>query len=72
MVAALEQAGPDLDREKIMEAARSLDEQIPLLLPGIRVKTGEGDGYPIQSVQIMRFQDENWKLEGEIYSSTEQ
>ena len=72
MVAALEKAGPDLDREKIMEAARSLDEQIPMLLPGIRVKTGEGDGYPIQSVQIMRFQDENWKLEGEIYSSTEQ
>jgi branched-chain amino acid transport system substrate-binding protein len=69
MVKALEQAGEDLDRAKIMDAVRSLDVEIPTLLPGIKVRTGEGDGYPIQSMQIMRFQGENWKLEGEVVSA---
>jgi branched-chain amino acid transport system substrate-binding protein len=56
-------------RESFMEAARNLDIEIPILLPGIRVKTGEGDGYPIQAMQIMRFDGENWKLEGEVISN---
>jgi branched-chain amino acid transport system substrate-binding protein len=72
MVKALEQAGPDLDRDKLMDAARNLDTEIGLLLPGIRVKTGSGDGYPIQSNQIMRFEDENWKLEGEVINAAEE
>ena len=69
MVHALEEAGEDLDRDKIMDAVRSLDVEIPILLPGIKVRTGEGDGYPIQSMQIMRFDGENWKLEGEVVSA---
>jgi branched-chain amino acid transport system substrate-binding protein len=52
-----------------MDVVRNLDVENPLLLPGIKVKTGEGDGYPIQSMQIMRFQGENWKLEGEVVSA---
>ena len=72
MVKALEQTGGDLDRDKLMEAVRNMDAEIGLLLPGIRIKTGEGDGYPIQSNQIMRFQGENWKLEGEVINSSEQ
>jgi branched-chain amino acid transport system substrate-binding protein len=70
-VKALEQAGPDLDRDKLMEAVRNMDTEIGLLLPGIRIKTAEGDGYPIQSNQIMRFEGENWKLEGEVINSAE-
>ena len=69
MVKALNEAGEDLDRDKIMETVRSLDLEVPLLLPGIKVQTGEGDGYPIQSMQIMRFQGENWKLEGDLINS---
>jgi hypothetical protein len=38
----------------------------PLLLPGIQVKTGSDDGYPIEAMQIQRFEGENWKLEGEV------
>jgi branched-chain amino acid transport system substrate-binding protein len=72
MVAALQQAGSDLTRDKLMDAIRNMDTEIGLLLPGIRIKTGEGDGYPIQSNQIMRFQDENWKLEGEVISAAEE
>jgi branched-chain amino acid transport system substrate-binding protein len=72
MVKALEQAGKDLDRKKLMDAVRNMDEDIGLLLPGIKVKTGKDDGYPIQSMQIMRFKGENWKLEGEVFSDKEQ
>jgi branched-chain amino acid transport system substrate-binding protein len=71
MVKALEQAGPDLDRDKLMDAVRNMDAEIGLLLPGIRIKTGKGDGYPIQSNQIIRFEGENWKPEGEVISSAE-
>jgi branched-chain amino acid transport system substrate-binding protein len=69
MFNALEQAGKDLDRDKLMDAVRNMDAEQGLLLPGIRVKTGEGDGYPLQSMQIMRFKGENWKLEGKVISS---
>jgi branched-chain amino acid transport system substrate-binding protein len=71
MVKALQQAGADLDRDKLMNAVRDMDAEIPLLLPGIRIKTGPGDGYPIQSNQIMRFEDENWQLQGDVISSAE-
>jgi branched-chain amino acid transport system substrate-binding protein len=54
-------------REALMEAVRNMDLEIPMLLPGIRVKTsGEDDGYPIQAMQIMRFNGENWDLQGEV------
>ena len=71
MVKALEQAGGDLDRDKLMEAVRNMDAEIGLLLPGIRIKTGPGDGYPIQSNQIMRFEGQNWKLEGQVIDAAE-
>jgi branched-chain amino acid transport system substrate-binding protein len=71
MVKALEQAGPDLTRDKLMDAVRNMQAEIPLLLPGIQVKTGPDDGYPIQSNQIMRFQGENWKLEGQVINAAE-
>jgi branched-chain amino acid transport system substrate-binding protein len=72
MVKALEQMGPDPDRDKFMDAVRNMDTEIGLLLPGIRVQTGDGDGYPIQANQIMRFEDENWQLEGEVIDASQQ
>jgi branched-chain amino acid transport system substrate-binding protein len=53
-------------REAFMDSVRSLDVEIPLLLPGIEVKTGSDDGYPIEAMQIQRFEGENWKLLGEV------
>jgi branched-chain amino acid transport system substrate-binding protein len=44
-----------------------MDEEIPILLPGIKVQMdGENDTYPIEAMQIMRFEGENWKLQGEV------
>jgi branched-chain amino acid transport system substrate-binding protein len=57
-------------REALMETIRNLDIEIPMLLPGIKVTTsGEDDGYPIQAMQIMKFNGENWELQGEVIQS---
>jgi branched-chain amino acid transport system substrate-binding protein len=66
MVKALE-GMKEPTREALMDSARNLDVEIPILLPGIRVETkGNEDGYPIEAMQIMRFEGENWKLQGEV------
>ena len=72
MVKALQEMGDEPDRDKLMDAVRNMDAEVGLLLPGIRIKTGDGDGYPIQSVQMMRFRDENWQLLGDVIDSSEQ
>jgi branched-chain amino acid transport system substrate-binding protein len=60
-------------RESLMESIRSIDTEIPLLLPGINVKMdGESDGYPIEAMQIMEFDGENWKLQGEVIEASAQ
>jgi branched-chain amino acid transport system substrate-binding protein len=56
-------------REAFMDAARHLDETPPILLPGIEVKTGDGDGYPIEAMQIQRFNGQRWELQGEVVSA---
>jgi len=54
-------------REALMEAVRNMDLEQPMLLPGVKVTTkGEEDGYPVQAVQIMQFNGENWELQGEV------
>jgi branched-chain amino acid transport system substrate-binding protein len=72
MVKALQEMGDEPDRDKLMDAVRNMDADIGLLLPGVRIKTGDGDGYPIQSVQMMRFKDQNWQLLGHVIDSSEQ
>jgi branched-chain amino acid transport system substrate-binding protein len=56
-------------REAFMDAARHLDETPPILLPGIEVKTGDGDGYPIEAMQIQRFNGQRWELQGKVVSA---
>jgi branched-chain amino acid transport system substrate-binding protein len=54
-------------REALMEAVRNMDVEIPMLLPGVKVTTsGTDDGYPIQATQIMKFNGENWELQGDV------
>jgi branched-chain amino acid transport system substrate-binding protein len=66
MVRALE-GMEEPTRQALMDSIRSMDEEIPILLPGIEVKMdGEQDTYPIEAMQIMRFEDENWKLQGDV------
>ena len=60
-------------RDSLMESIRSIDTEIPLLLPGIEVKMdGESDGYPIEAMQIMEFDGTNWKLQGDVIEASAQ
>ena len=66
MVRALE-GMEEPTRDALMESVRNMDEEIPILLPGIEVKMdGSNDTYPIEAMQIMRFEGENWKLQGDV------
>ncbi|MGM0585068.1 MAG: ABC transporter substrate-binding protein [Pseudomonadota bacterium] len=70
MEQVLRQAGDDLSRENIMKQAANLDNlELPLLLPGIVVDTSATDFYPIEAVQLVRFEDESWVPFGEVLSS---
>jgi branched-chain amino acid transport system substrate-binding protein len=53
-------------RQALMDAVRGLNVDIPILLPGNRVQTGAGDGYPIEAMQIERFDGQNWKVLGDV------
>src|SRR5215211_8374456 len=60
-------------RDALMDSIRSMDTEIPMLLPGINVKMdGESDGYPIEAMQIMEFDGENWKLQGDVIEAAAQ
>jgi branched-chain amino acid transport system substrate-binding protein len=54
-------------REGLREAVRNLDRvPVDTLLPGIRLSTGPGDGFPIESMQLGRFEDGRWTPFGEV------
>ena len=67
MVHVLQKAGDDLTRANIMKQAASLDLTLPMLLPGVNVKTGPDDFYPIEREQMQRFDGKTWVLFGKIY-----
>jgi len=54
-------------RDALMDSVRNMDTEIPTLLPGIKVTmSGSEDAYPIEAMQIQRFEGENWKPVGEV------
>ncbi|MBA9003946.1 ABC transporter substrate-binding protein [Thermomonospora cellulosilytica] len=54
-------------REGLRDSVRNLNNvEVPMLLPGITLQTGPDDGFPIESMQMMRFKGERWELFGEV------
>jgi ABC-type branched-subunit amino acid transport system substrate-binding protein len=66
-VQVLKQAGDNLTRENIMRQAASIDMNLPMLLPGVNVKTGPDDFYPIERGQLARWDGKTWVLQGKIF-----
>jgi ABC-type branched-subunit amino acid transport system substrate-binding protein len=66
LVQTLKQAGDNLTRENIMKQAASLEMNLPMLYPGIRLKTGPDDFYPLESSQMLRFNGTGWETVGGI------
>jgi ABC-type branched-subunit amino acid transport system substrate-binding protein len=70
LVQVLKNCGDDLTRANVMKQAASLkDFRTEVLLPGIKINTSPTDFYPIQAVQLARFDGETWKLFGDVLSN---
>jgi branched-chain amino acid transport system substrate-binding protein len=69
MVQVLKQCGDDLTRENVMRQAANLKNlELPMLLPGIKINTSPTDFYPIEQVQLIRFDGKSWTRFGELMS----
>ena len=67
LVQVLKQCGDDLTRENIMRQAANLKNlEIPVLLSGIKINTSPTDFYPIEQLQLARFDGKRWVLFGEL------
>jgi len=67
VVQVLKQAGNELTRANIMKQAASLDMNLPMLLPGVNVKTTGDDFYPIERGQLARWNGKTWVREGKVF-----
>ncbi|MFC0283283.1 ABC transporter substrate-binding protein [Camelimonas abortus] len=66
----LRQCGDDFSRENIMRQAASLRDFRPgLLLPGIVINTAPDDHYPIEQLQLIRFNGESYERFGPVIDS---
>ena len=67
LVQVLNQCGDDLTRENVMRQAANLKNlTLPLLLPGIKINTSPTDFYPVDQIQLARFDGKRWVLFGEV------
>jgi branched-chain amino acid transport system substrate-binding protein len=67
MAVLLKQCGDDLTRANVMKQAANLkDVQQSTLLPGVKINTSATDFAPIDQMQLMKFEGENWKLFGDV------
>jgi ABC-type branched-subunit amino acid transport system substrate-binding protein len=67
MVYVLKQCGDDLTRDNIMKQAANIKNfSSEVMLPGIKVNTGPDDFFPIEQMQLMRFDGEAWRLFGDV------
>lgn len=64
LVVVLKQAGNDLSRENILNAATHLPEttQLDMVLPGIKIGTTPTDYRPMKSMRLVRFDGKMYRL----------
>jgi len=55
LVQVIKQAGDDLTRENLMRQALNLNMTLPMLYPGIEIRTSATDAYPIEQLQLVQF-----------------
>jgi branched-chain amino acid transport system substrate-binding protein len=67
LVQVLKQCGDNLTRDNVMKQAASLNIELPMLLPGVNVKTAPDDFYPIEREQLQKFEGKTWVLFGKVY-----
>ena len=69
-VGVLRRLGANPTRAGLLKTARSLnDPKNPFLLPGVVVKTGAGDNFPVQQGQLQRWTKGRWVPLGGLWAS---
>jgi branched-chain amino acid transport system substrate-binding protein len=71
MAKALEQMKKPT-RAALMDAVRNMSLEQGTLLPGNKVETSPTDGYPLEGMQITKFDGQNWKLQGSLIEAKAQ
>ncbi len=66
-VQAVKQAGDNLTRENLMKQTLSLDMILPMLYPGVEVKTSATDAYPIEKLQLIQFNGSRYEPMGTLF-----
>jgi len=60
LVEVLKKCGSGLTRANVMKQAASLDLELGMLRPGIRVTTSPTDYQPIKQLYLIRFDGQDW------------
>ncbi len=68
-VQLIKQCGDDLTRENVMKQAANIDMTVDTYLPGIRIKTSPTDFYPIEQLQMIKFNGQTWESFGPMIDS---
>ena len=71
MAKALEQM-KEPTRAALMDAVRNMTLEQGTLLPGEKIETSPDDGYPLEAMQIIKFDGQNWKLQGDLIQAKAQ
>ena len=67
MVQVLKQCGNDLTRANVMKQAESLNAlQLEMMLPGITITTSPTDHFPIEQMQLQKFDGTTWVRFGPV------
>jgi branched-chain amino acid transport system substrate-binding protein len=67
MVQVLKQCGDELTRENVMKQAANLkDLELGMLLPGIKINTSPTDYFPVEQMQMSRFNGDHGELFGAV------
>jgi branched-chain amino acid transport system substrate-binding protein len=60
LVELLKKCGDNLTRANVMKQAASLDLELGMLRPGIRITTSQSDYQPIKQLYLIRFNGKDW------------
>jgi branched-chain amino acid transport system substrate-binding protein len=67
MVQVLKQCGDELTRDNVMKQAANLkDLELGMLLPGIKINTSPTDYFPVEQMQMSRFNGDHGELFGPV------
>jgi hypothetical protein len=72
LVEVLRQCQGDLSRENILRQAGTLDLTLPMLLPGIRIRTAGDRPSAITQMQLQRFDGRSWERFGDLIGTEQQ